>query len=248
MIDLRGKTALITGAGLGIGRACAEMFASVGADLVLISRSQDNLQQTVQSVRKIGTCSAYHVLDLMVIDGIVGVVQEIKRGGHIDILVNNAGFDRPGVVEKTEMRDFLDVMNIHVTVPFLLTKMFLREMKEIGWGRIINVSSICGLIGIKGGVAYSAAKAGMIGLTKSAAKETAPYGVTVNAVAPGLTRTPAIENGMADKYKQIIINKTPVGRMAEVEEIASVVVFLASNEASYITGAVVPVSGGWGDD
>lgn len=224
------------------------MFAAVGANLVLVSRSWENLIWTVESVRKIGVSPAYYALDLMNINNITTVVEEIKKKVNIDILVNNAGFDRPGVIEKTEMNDFLDVMNIHVSVPFLLTKLFIKCMKEKGWGRVINISSICGLIGIKGGVAYSAAKAGMIGLTKSVAKEAAPYGVTVNAVAPGLTNTPAIENGMADKYKQIIINKTPVGRIAEVEEIASTITFLASEGASYITGAVVPVSGGWGDD
>ena len=119
-------------------------------------------------------------------------------------------------------------------------------MRKAGWGRIINVSSIYGMIGAKGEVAYSTAKAGVIGLTKSVAKEAGPDGVTVNVVVPGLTRTPTIETFMADEYKQPILKNTPLGRMGEAEEIASVIAFLASDEASYITGTPIPVSGGWG--
>ena len=119
-------------------------------------------------------------------------------------------------------------------------------MRKAGWGRIINVSSIYGLIGAKAEVAYSTAKAGVIGLTKSVAKEAGSDGVTVNTVLPGMTRTPTIEKFMADKYKQLIINNTPLGRMGEAEEIASVIAFLASDEASFITGSPIPVSGGWG--
>jgi NAD(P)-dependent dehydrogenase (short-subunit alcohol dehydrogenase family) len=119
-------------------------------------------------------------------------------------------------------------------------------MRKKKWGRIINVSSIYGLIGAKGELAYSTAKAGLIGLTKSVAREAGGDGVTVNAVVPGLTRTPTIENFMAEKFKQVIINDTPLNRMAEPEEVARVIAFLASDDASFVTAAVVPVSGGWG--
>ena len=140
----------------------------------------------------------------------------------------------------------LDVLNIHVVVPFNLIQLLLPDMRKAGWGRIINVSSIYGLIGAKGEVAYSTAKAGVIGLTKSVAKEAGSDGVTVNAVLAGLTRTPTIETFMAEKYRQSIIDHTPLGRIGEAEEIASVIAFLASDEASYITGTPIPVSGGWG--
>jgi NAD(P)-dependent dehydrogenase (short-subunit alcohol dehydrogenase family) len=119
-------------------------------------------------------------------------------------------------------------------------------MRSSGWGRIINISSIYGRIGGKGEVAYSTAKAGVIGLTKSVAREAGQDGVTVNAVLPGLIRTPTIEKFMAARYKDEIISDTPLGRIAEPEEVAKVIAFLASDDASYITGAALPVSGGWG--
>jgi NAD(P)-dependent dehydrogenase (short-subunit alcohol dehydrogenase family) len=119
-------------------------------------------------------------------------------------------------------------------------------MRSRKWGRIVNVSSIYGLIGGKGEVAYSVAKAGVIGLTKSVAREAAADGVTVNVVLPGLTRTPTIEKFMAQKFKDAIIRETPLGRMAEAEEVARVIAFLASDDASYITATAIPVSGGWG--
>ena len=138
------------------------------------------------------------------------------------------------------------MLSIHLVVPFTLIQLLLPDMRKAGWGRIINVSSIYALIGAKAEVAYSTAKAGVIGLTKSVAKEAGSDGVTVNTVLPGLTRTPTIETFMADKFKQSILDNTPLGRMGESEEIASVIAFLASDEASYITGTPIPVSGGWG--
>jgi NAD(P)-dependent dehydrogenase (short-subunit alcohol dehydrogenase family) len=164
----------------------------------------------------------------------------------IDILVNNAGFDRPGTTGKIDKTGFEEELGIHLTAPLLLIQFFLPSMRSRRWGRIINVSSIYALIGGKGEVAYSAAKAGVIGLTKSVAREGAPDGVTVNVVLPGLTRTPTIENFMAQKFKDAIIRETPLGRMAEAEEVAKVIAFLASDDASYITAAAIPVSGGWG--
>jgi 3-oxoacyl-[acyl-carrier protein] reductase len=185
-------------------------------------------------------------LDLTDIDALNKAVKEVKSKGRIDILVNNAGFDRPGTVAKINTGDFLEVLGIQLVVPFMLIQLLLPDMRKAGWGRIINVSSIYGMIGAKGEVAYSTAKAGVIGLTKSVAKEAGSDGVTVNVVVPGLTRTPTIETFMADEYKKPILDNTPLGRMGEAEEIASVIAFLASDEASYITGTPIPVSGGWG--
>jgi 3-oxoacyl-[acyl-carrier protein] reductase len=160
--------------------------------------------------------------------------------------VNNAGFDRPGTTAKIDRQGFEAVLGIHLIVPLFLIRVLLPSMRNAGWGRIVNVSSIYALTGGKGEVAYSTAKAGVIGLTKSVAKECGREGVTVNAVLPGLTRTPTIEDVMADKYKDAIIAETPLGRMAEAEEVATVIAFLASDDASFITGAALPVSGGWG--
>jgi 3-oxoacyl-[acyl-carrier protein] reductase len=238
--------ALITGAGQGIGRACAEVLALKGADLILFDKNPTSLSEVADQTIRIGRQVFTRALDLTDIEALKEAVADVKRKGRIDILVNNAGFDRPGVVTKISTRDFMEVLNIHLVVPFTLIQLLLPEMRTAGWGRIINVSSIYALIGAKAEVAYSTAKAGVIGLTKSVAKEAGSDGVTVNTVLPGLTRTPTIETFMADKYKQPIIKNTPLGRMGEAEEIASVIAFLASDEASYITGAPIPVSGGWG--
>ena len=245
-MELSGHLALITGAGQGIGRACAEVFALKGADLILFDKNPTALSEVADQISQTGRQVFTRTLDLTDIEALKKAVKEVKNKGRIDILVNNAGFDRPGSVVKINTADFLEVLGIHLVVPFTLIQLLLPDMRKAGWGRIINVSSIYALIGAKAEVAYSTAKAGVIGLTKSVAKEAGSDGVTVNAVLPGLTRTPTIETFMADKYRQPILNNTPLGRMGEAEEIASVIAFLASDEASYITGTPIPVSGGWG--
>ncbi len=245
-MELNGHSALITGAGQGIGRACADVFALKGADLILFDKNPTALSEVADQAARTGRQVLTRVLDLTDIDTLNKAVTEVKSKGRIDILVNNAGFDKPGTVAKINTGDFLEMLNIHLVVPLTLIQLLLPEMRKAGWGRIINVSSIYGLIGAKGEVAYSTAKAGIIGLTKSVAKEAGSDGVTVNTVLPGLTRTPTIETFMADEYKQLIINNTPLGRIGEAEEIASVIAFLASDEASFITGTPIPVSGGWG--
>jgi 3-oxoacyl-[acyl-carrier protein] reductase len=245
-MNLRSHRALITGAGQGIGRACAEIFASRGADLVLLDKNAETLEEVVKATEQLGAQVTPIVLDLTESEVLPKELERVQAGTLVDILVNNAGFDRPGTLSKIGRQDFESVLAIHLTVPLLLMQCLLPAMRSAGWGRIINVSSIYGLIGAKGEIAYSTVKAGLIGLTKSVAKEAGQDGITVNAVLPGLTRTPTIENYMAARYKEAIIKDTPVGRMAEPEEIAHVIAFLASEEASFITAAVIPVSGGWG--
>jgi 3-oxoacyl-[acyl-carrier protein] reductase len=245
-MSLDGHSALITGAGQGIGKACAFAFASKGADLIVLDKNPDALDAVTRELKQSGYQVTEHVLDLTNIEKLRDVAGTIQKTGLIDILVNNAGFDRPGTSDKIDKKGFEEVMTIHVTVPLTLIQMLLPDMRRAGWGRIINLSSVYGAIGGKGEVAYSTAKAGIIGLTKSVAKECGKDGVTVNAVLPGLIRTPTIEAFMAEKYKQEIIADTPLGRMAEPEEVARVITFLASDEASFITGVALPVSGGWG--
>ena len=245
-MELGGHLALITGAGQGIGRACAEVFALRGADLILFDKNPTALSEVADQTTRTGRQVFTRELDLTDIEALKKAAEEVKSKGCIDILVNNAGFDRPGTVAKISTNDFLDMLSIHLVVPFTLIQLLLPDMRKAGWGRIINVSSIYALTGAKAEVAYSTAKAGLIGLTKSVAKEAGSDGITVNTVLPGLTRTPTIETLMSEKYKQPIIDNTPLGRMGKAEEIASVIAFLASNEASYITGAPIPVSGGWG--
>lgn len=245
-MSLSGHTALITGAGQGIGRACAHTFASRGANLVLLDKNPETLKEVAAEVASIGCTVIDQVVDLTDLETVKEISETLRKQSLMDILVNNAGFDRPGTTAKIDKREFEEVFYIHVTVPLTLIQCFLPDMRAARWGRIVNVSSIYGLIGGKGEVAYSTAKAAIIGLTKSVAKECGQDGVTVNAVLPGLIRTPTIEQFMAEKYKQDIIANTALGRMAEPEEVARVIAFLSSDDASFITGIALPVSGGWG--
>lgn len=242
---LNGHRALITGAGQGIGRACAEELASKGAELVLVDKNADTLAQVSEGLGGKSAGVTTLAIDLTDLDIIRSRVGKLVEEMLIDILVNNAGFDRPGTTARIDTHDLEAVFSIHVTVPFLLIKLLLPAMRTAGWGRIINISSIYGLTGGKGEVAYSAAKAAVIGLTKSVAKEAGKHGVTVNAVLPGLTLTPTIEQFMAEKYKQQIIDETPLGRAGQPHEVAKVVAFLASYNSSFVTAAAIPVSGGW---
>lgn len=246
MMRLNAHTALITGAGQGIGRACAELFSEAGADLVLLDKNPETLEAAARLAMEQGGKVTALAVDLTDLDTLQKSLEKTCRDLPIDILINNAGFDRPGTSAKLDMDGFEAVLGIHLCAPVFLIKFFLPAMRARKWGRIINVSSIYGLIGGKGEVAYSTAKAGLIGLTKSIAREAGGDGVTVNAVLPGLTRTPSIEHGMAERFKQAIIRETPLGRMAEAEEVARVIAFLASDDASFITAAAIPVSGGWG--
>jgi NAD(P)-dependent dehydrogenase (short-subunit alcohol dehydrogenase family) len=158
-MDLGGHLALITGAGQGIGRACAEVFALKGADLILFDKNSKSLSETADRISGIGRQVFTRALDLTDMDVLKKAVAEAKRRGRIDILVNNAGFDRPGTSAKISTEEFLDVLHIHLVVPFALIQLLLPNMRKAGWGRIVNVSSIYALIGAKAEVAYSTAKA-----------------------------------------------------------------------------------------
>jgi len=245
-MSLSGHTALISGAGQGIGRACAELFAERGAHLVLLDKNAETLAQVTEKCQ-MNSIEVFTIIqDLTDLDLLRVQLERVPDSLAVDILVNNAGFDRPGTTPRISREGFEAVLGIHLTVPLFLIQFFLPSMRAKKWGRIVNVSSIYGLIGAKGEIAYSTAKAGIIGLTKSVAREAGIDGVTVNAVMPGLTRTPTIENAMAERFKQAIVNDTPLGRMAEPQEIAKAIAFLASDEASFITATALPVSGGWG--
>jgi 3-oxoacyl-[acyl-carrier protein] reductase len=210
-----------------------------------MERNAVTLGEVAESLSDKGVNITTIPIDLTDLEEIRKEISRLEGKKSVDILVNNVGFDRPGTIGRIDTDDFQAVVNIHLTVPFLLIKLLLPGMSKAGWGRIVNVSSVYGVSGGKGEVAYSAVKAGVIGLTKSVSKEAGRFGVTVNAVVPGLTLTPTIEHAMADKYKEKIIQDTPLNRAGQPHEIATVIAFLASDDASFVSGAAIPVSGGW---
>jgi NAD(P)-dependent dehydrogenase (short-subunit alcohol dehydrogenase family) len=245
-MKLKDKVALITGAGQGIGRAIALLSAGQGARVALVERQETTGRETREEIRSNGGEAALLVQDITEPGSAAAAVNQVRDSwGRIDILVNNAGFDRPGGIFKIRDEDWDAVLGVHLKAALAFTREVVPLMKEQRYGRIVNLSSIYGKCGGKGEIAYATAKAGLIGFTKSVAREVGKYNIAVNAVLPGLTATPAIETMMAEKFKEQILAQTPLGRMARPEEVAQAVVFLASDEASYITGACLEVSGGW---
>jgi NAD(P)-dependent dehydrogenase (short-subunit alcohol dehydrogenase family) len=244
--SLLGKKAFVTGSSRGIGRAIALGLASAGADVAISCNTGGAAAEEVCSrIRKLGRKAQFYAHNIAVEKEIEAMCAEVKRDfGTIDILVNNAGINRDRTFKKLTKEAWDEVINTDLTSVFLVTKQFLDEMAERGWGRVINVTSMTGEIGNFGQANYAAAKAGMIGLTKTLAREYARKGVTVNAVAPGFTRTRMTE-GIPEKAMEGIVGATPVGRMGEPMEIAAGVVFLASGSAGFITGFVLDINGGY---
>jgi 3-oxoacyl-[acyl-carrier protein] reductase len=245
MLDFTGKVVVVTGGNRGIGRAIAETFAHQGADLVIGGRT---LTEVDQSAQEISSATGRKVVGIQVdvsdfqnasafIEKAVGIF------GHVDVLVNNAGITRDKLLMRMDETDWDEVMDINLKGAFNCCKAIARPMLKQRGGRIINVSSVSGLVGQVGQANYSASKAGMIGLTKALAREFASRNITVNAVAPGYVPT-GLTNELPEELKESILKMTPLGRMGKPEEIASAVVFLASDEAAFITGQVLAVDGG----
>jgi len=239
--------AIITGASRGIGAAIAELFAEKGYDLVLVYRSgkeaADAVKSRCEEIRpgiRVITAAA----DVSMEDDCLHVFQTAKDAfGRVDVLVNNAGQTKDGLAMRMTLDQFTSVIDINLTSAFMLSKLCLPLMSRQRKGRIINMSSIAGVYGNAGQSNYSASKAGMIGLTKSLAKEMGSRNITVNAVAPGFIETDMTAS-LSEDLKKAAIDKIPLGRLGKAKDVASVVAFLASDEASYITGQVLEVSGG----
>jgi len=241
---LKDKKAIVTGAGQGIGRSIALKMAQEGADAAIAEWNTETGTQTKKEVEALGGRALYIKVDVANQKQVRNMVAEVLEAwGRIDILVNNAGFDRGATLLKVKEEDWDAVLGVHLKGTMNCIQAVVPHMIENGYGKIINISSIYGKSGGVAAISYSAAKAGIIGLTKSVARELGRYQINVNVVVPGLILTPTIAK-MAEKYRNMIIELTPLGRIGQPEEIANVVAFLASDEASFMTGATVEVSGG----
>jgi 3-oxoacyl-[acyl-carrier protein] reductase len=244
MYTLQGHVALVTGASQGIGRACAKVLAANGAAVALAARSEDKLKSVLEEIVGAGGKAMAFKLDVSSEEAIKATVKEIQSQlGKIDILVNNAGITKDTLMMRMKRADWDDVMATNLTAPFLLTKECIPGMLKLRWGRIINITSINGQMGAPGQANYASSKAGLIGLTLSAARELASRNITVNAVAPGWIET-AMTSDLAPELKDSMIKQVPLGRGGSDVDIAHAVNFLASEEASYITGHVLNVNGG----
>jgi 3-oxoacyl-[acyl-carrier protein] reductase len=245
MIDLSGKTALITGGSRGIGRAIALRLAAQGADVAFSYKgNQDAASATAGEIEGGGRRALAIQGDVREPDSAEAVVKAaLEAFGRVDILVNNAGITRDDLIMRMTPEAWRDVLETNLFGAFWTTKAVTRPMLKAKGGRIINITSVSGQAGQMGQANYSAAKAGLIGLTKATARELASRGITVNAVAPGFVLTELTED-LPDDLKAQLIERTPLGRFGTTEEIAAAVAFLASDEASYITGQVLAVDGG----
>ncbi len=244
-MDLTGKVALVTGASRGIGQAVAVELAKAGADVIVNYIGNEAVaQETVEKVEALGRKALKIKADVGNAEEVQAMVDEAHAAfGHIDVLVNNAGITRDGLLIRMKDSDWDDVLNINLKGVYLVSKAVAKLMVKQRSGRIINMTSVSGVTGNVGQANYAAAKAGVIGFTKTCAKELAARGITVNAVAPGFIET-AMTDVLPEKIKEGIAATVPLGRMGQPEEIASVVTFLASDFASYITGQVLNVDGG----
>jgi 3-oxoacyl-[acyl-carrier protein] reductase len=243
-MNLSGRVAVVTGASQGIGRACAVELARHGASLALMARNQQKLDEVTQEISAAGGKARAVVVDIENEDQIKSAFKTvIAELGKVDILVNNAGITRDQLVMRMKRADWDAVLNTNLTSAYLCTQQVISPMLKQRWGRIINVASVFGQMGQAGQANYASSKAGLIGLTMAIARELGSRSITCNAVAPGFIET-AMTSVLSDELKQSALKMIPLGRVGTPEEVAHCVAFLASEEASYITGHVLNVNGG----
>ena len=242
---MEGRVALVTGGGRGIGRAIAVRLAKGGAKVAVFYRSNDEAAgETEKLVREAGAECETFKGDVASSDDVAALIEGVNGAfGPVEILVNNAGTTRDNIVLRMKDAEFDEVMQTNLKGTYLCTRAVLRGMVRARWGRIVNVSSVVGLLGNAGQANYAASKAGIIGLTKSVAREVANRGITANAVAPGYVET-ELTGGLSEEIKGRILGQVPVGRFGEPEEIAEVVAFLVGDGAAYVTGQTIAVDGG----
>jgi NAD(P)-dependent dehydrogenase (short-subunit alcohol dehydrogenase family) len=253
MESLEGRVALVTGGGRGIGRAIALALARAGVDVAVTARTVPEIEAVAAEIKALGRRTHFFPLDVSDRARVAAAPREVgARLGPIDVLVNNAAIHQAGPVQRLDDAQWDAILAVDLTAPFLLTRACLRSMLERRFGRVVNVASVAGLTGIKYGAAYSAAKHGLIGFTRSLALETAKKGVTANVICPGWTETRMMDESVEatahatgrteTEVREVLLRANPLGRAALPEEVAEVAVLLARNAA--MTGAVVQVDGG----
>ncbi|MEQ8584796.1 MAG: 3-oxoacyl-[acyl-carrier-protein] reductase [Thalassobaculaceae bacterium] len=242
MFDLSGKTALVTGATGGIGASIAQTLHARGAHVVLSGTRQAVLEETASSLGERVSVAACNLGDAEAVEALPKAAEE-AAGAPIDILVNNAGITRDQLLMRMKDDDWDQVIAINLTSGFRLSRALVRGMMKKRWGRIVGISSIVGATGNAGQSNYAAAKAGMVGFSKALAAEVANRGITVNVVAPGFIAT-AMTDALSDAQKEKLLEGVPAGRLGTPEDIAAAVLYLASEEAAYVTGATLHVNGG----
>ena len=244
MISLDGRVAMVTGASQGIGRACAVALAKAGAQVALAARNAAKLAEVAAEIEAAGGKAMPFEMDLASEESIKAVTKAVvAQYGKLEILVNNGGITRDNLMLRMKLADWNAVLQTNLTGAFLLTQAASSSMLKARWGRIINISSVVGETGQAGQANYAASKAGLIGLTMSLARELASRNITVNAVAPGYISTP-MTDVLNDQQRSAMLTQIPLDRAGTPEDVAAAVVFLASDQAGYITGHVLDVNGG----
>lgn len=243
-MEFKGQVALVTGGARGIGKAIAEGLAQKGVSVIIADVKLDEALNASAEIAKLGVRSEAFRLDVSMSEEVNSVFGDIQRTfGRLDILVNNAGITRDGLLLRIKEEDWDSVININLKGAFLCSKEAVKMMAKQRYGRIINIASVVAFTGNPGQVNYSASKAGIVGLTKTIAKEYASRGITANAVAPGFILT-AMTEDLPDNVKEEMKKAIPMARFGTVEDVANAVIFLSSPESGYITGQVIHVNGG----
>ncbi len=242
---LKGKIAVITGGTRGIGKAIATKFASEGASLAIIgTRESDSAKETIELLKEMGCDARLYTCDVKDPEQVAAVAEEILADfGNVDILVNNAGITRDNLLPSMSVMDICDVIDVNLKGTIYVTRAFMRSFVKQRHGNVINLSSVVGLMGNKGQANYAASKAGVVGFTKTVAKEYGRRNVRCNAIAPGYIST-EMTAALSSEQTQAIAGSLPLGKLGEPEDVAELALFLASDRSKYITGEVIKVDGG----
>lgn len=248
LFDLTGRAAIITGGSKGLGSAMAEGLASAGANVLITSRHQEEVTATAAQIEKdYGTRAIGMQADVTNPEQVAAMTERaISEFGKIDILINNAGINIRGPIDELTLEEFQEVQNVNVTGPWLCVKSVVPHMKQAGYGRIINLASTLGLVGLANRTPYTASKGAMVQMTRALGLELSEFGITCNAICPGPFLTPMNEPfAETEEIKKFIVGAVALNRWAKMEEIQGAAIFLASDASSYMTGSMVTVDGGW---